>query len=389
MIRVGDRFIGRVRDLSSDGNGVVEHESGQVFFVPGVWVDETGIFRVTGLKSRFGFACLEELQQTSPERLAPPCPHQGFGESDCGGCPWQFISYAAQLLAKKQRLLNLLQNSPARFNQTDCVKPILASDRIFGYRNRAQLKTDGSVLGFVSADSRTLAPVQDCLVLTEKNRQTLAQLQRKLPATDWRPVGKRNWNYIAIDEEVSAENIQVNRRRPFRQANDGQNTRMQHWLLEKLDTLPEKLKTGAAIELFCGSGNFTECMVAAGFTDILAVEAVEEALRKLEDKNLPGVTGLLQNLYQENALTAVLERRPGAKVVVLDPPREGLKNAEKLVPKNTRIEQLFYISCDPATFIRDCVAFIKRGFAFREIQPVDQFPHTPHIEILAHLQKVK
>ncbi|KJS06183.1 MAG: hypothetical protein VR73_10475 [Gammaproteobacteria bacterium BRH_c0] len=379
MPALNERFTARVRALSSEGNGIVEHRSGQVFFVPGVWPGESGEFRITGFKSRFGFAVLETLQQPSPQRIVPPCPHQGVGKGDCGGCPWQFVSYEAQLEAKQARVSLAL----ARLSAEECIRPILGSDSIFGYRNRAQLKTDGRVLGFVSHGSRDLAAVDDCLVLSDKNRATLKAVAATLPNRDLAPGRKQDWTTIDIDEDVSADTLVLNQRRPFRQGNSGQNQRMQAWLAERLAGLDKSIPV---LELFAGSGNFTQVIAAAGFGRILAAEGSAEAIEALQARQLPGVEALVCNLFNEDSFDTLRRRLPDAGIVVLDPPRDGLKQAARLLPKKHKVRDILYISCDLATFTRDVGVFMAKGFKLTEVQPLDLFPHTPHVELLAWLR---
>jgi 23S rRNA (uracil1939-C5)-methyltransferase len=80
------------------------------------------------------------------------------------------------------------------------------------------------------------------------------------------------------------------------------------------------------------------------------------------------------------------EQARDASILVLDPPRDGFKLAGLLLTKKHRFRDVFYISCDPATFARDIEAFIRAGFRPVEIQPLDLFPHTPHVELLCWLQ---
>src|SRR5690606_17432200 len=189
MPAINEHFTASVRDLASEGNGIVEHPSGQVFFVPGVWKGEIGEFRITSFKKRFGFAELVRLLEPSPERLSPACQHQGFGAGHCGGCPWQFVSYGAQLEAKESRVRRTL----ARLGIDGVIKTILPSPQIFGYRNRAQFKTDGNILGYVAQGSKSIAAISDCPILSDHNRETLANLLASLPNREFRPPKKAPW----------------------------------------------------------------------------------------------------------------------------------------------------------------------------------------------------
>ena len=74
---------------------------------------------------------------------------------------------------------------------------------------------------------------------------------------------------------------------------------------------------------------------------------------------------------------------------MLDPPRDGLKIKGKLFDKKRGIKTVLYISCDLATLTRDVKFMQEQGFKIKEVQPVDMFPQTPHIEVLVHLQRTK
>jgi 23S rRNA (uracil1939-C5)-methyltransferase len=75
-------------------------------------------------------------------------------------------------------------------------------------------------------------------------------------------------------------------------------------------------------------------------------------------------------------------------VVVLDPPREGCRpsSIDRLV---TQYEpsRIVYVSCDPESLARDLRQITRFRYAIDSMQPVDMFPHTPHIETVAVLSR--
>lgn len=379
-VRIGDEFTGTVRDVSAAGSGVVEHPSGRVFFIPGVWTGEQGRFRITGLKGRFGHARLAQLIEASPHRVAPDCPHHGAGPGDCGGCPWQFVDYSAQCAVKEARVRGAMQPLGAG----DAVQPLWPSPHSYGYRNRAQFKTDGQQLGYVAGGSNTLAAINDCPILTPPNRDTLQALLRRLPEPAWKPSRKHPWTSLDIDEQVTAAGVVPNQRRPFRQGNTAQNRRMQEWLSGALQPLD---RGEPVLELFSGDGNFTTVMAQLGFSHITAVDSAEDAIATLAARDLPGITAIAHNLYAEDAYDRLRLPLKQATALVLDPPRDGLRHIDSLLSHGRRLRHVFYISCDLATFTRDTSRFLDAGFSVSTLQPLDPFPHTPHIELLAHLAR--
>ncbi|MAC35832.1 MAG: hypothetical protein CME38_19845 [Haliea sp.] len=380
MPRLHELFTARVRDLASDGSGIVPHPDGQVFFVPGVWPGEFAQFRVSGFRKRHGFAQLVALEEAHPERMQPPCVHHGVGPGHCGGCPWQFMSYPAQLAAKEARVRQAL----AGLGLDTEVRPVLPSPLTLGYRNRAQLKSDGQSLGYVASNSRQLVDVQDCPILSRHNRETLATLRERLPEAAWRPARKQDWTTLDIDEDLAVGQASINSRRPFQQGNSAQNQRMRDWLRQTVDALPGDWPV---VELFAGSGNFTEVLSARGFAHILAVEGQGEAIDRLAARNLPGVRSLACNLFQAAGLAQTRQALAKPRLLVLDPPRDGFALMPEALAGWKSLAVVLYIACDVATFRRDVRHLLEAGFTTEAIQPLDLFPHTPHVELMASFQR--
>lgn len=377
---IGQIFEAQVIALAETGNAVVEHPNGRRFFVPGAWIGERVRVKVKELKSQFGMGELVEILEPSAARVTPPCRFHGFAANQCGGCAWMFVDYAAQLQAKQQRVEQAVQ----RILPGQPVLPILPAPEPLGYRLRAQLKTDGKELGFVANAQRQLAAVDDCLVLTPHNRDTLQALRTRLPNADWTPGRKQDWTTLDIDESVDSWNVSVNKRLPFQQANESQNHSMKAWLHDHLNALPRHLPV---LELFAGSGNFTEVIATAGFESVTAVDVVVEAVAALTQRKLSGVTATACDLFDAGAFAELMRQHRSAEILVLDPPRDGLKCRDGLFERKSRLREVLYISCDLATFCRDLRDFVAAGFTLAELQPVDLFPQTPHVELLAHLRR--
>jgi len=89
----------------------------------------------------------------------------------------------------------------------------------------------------------------------------------------------------------------------------------------------------------------------------------------------------------ESWLYKWVQRGEKVEVIIIDPPRRGcsrevLKNIIKIKP-----EQILYVSCDMLTLARDIKYITQNGYNIEEVQPIDMFPHTSHIECLVHLTK--
>ena len=373
-------FEATVQDLASDGRGVVKHPDGRTFFVAGAWLGERVQVRPTGQQGKVAFGEVAAVLDPADTRVPPSCAHHGYSDGDCGGCPWMMVDYSAQLAAKQQRVAQTL----ARLGASATLQPALAAPKALGYRNRAQFKTDGRHLGYVSARSNHLVPITDCKVLSEPNRLTLKNLLADLPNEVWQPKRREPWVTIDIDDQNDA--VQIDQRLPFRQGNTAQNAVMRDWLASQC--APYDADT-PVLELFCGSGNFTEVLVNAGFKQIAAAEVGEASLAGLAAHNWPQVTPLAVNLFDEAAVETLAQQHKNTSLLVLDPPRDGLKVRAPLLKKLRALETVFYVACDLATWARDVADFQQAGFMIASVTPVDLFPQTPHIELLSKLVRAK
>jgi len=73
--------------------------------------------------------------------------------------------------------------------------------------------------------------------------------------------------------------------------------------------------------------------------------------------------------------------------VVADPPRAGFHPKALHALVRLAPSRIVYVSCNPATLARDVGELVRSGYRLRWVQPVDMFPHTPHIEAVARLDK--
>ncbi len=381
-------FIGEVTHLSQKGMGVVRNAaSGLTFFVAGTWPGDIGEFEISNRSlnnKKFGFARLVRLTKPSPDRANPQCPHHGQDVTECSGCPWMIANYSSQLEQKRNRLYYALQRvglDVAKFT----VLPVYPSPRSFGYRNRFQVKTDGKQLGYVNESTHNLAPVNDCLVLNPVCRNLLKTMVASLPRADWLSEEGYDCNFIDLDDEIAVDQIQINQKRPFRQGNSTQNEVMKSWLGEKLT---QQGSSGKVVELFCGSGNFTEVIAQAGFSEVIACESDFKAIQILKARQLERVSAWQVDLFQPFVWKALRKTVANATTLILDPPRAGLSNIHGFFETFSKLKTIYYISCDAETFARDARVFIQQGWVIKELQPIDLFPHTPHVEILAFFEKV-
>ena len=114
--------------------------------------------------------------------------------------------------------------------------------------------------------------------------------------------------------------------------------------------------------------------------------AAQVNLRSMLTSLIPGVE-VVEVLESVEESIDYFSKEVDADVVFMDPPRAGsdekfIKSLIKCNPK-----RVVYISCDPETLGRDCAVFREEGYEIGEVQPVDLFPRTGHIENVVCLTK--
>ena len=147
-------------------------------------------------------------------------------------------------------------------------------------------------------------------------------------------------------------------------------------------------KEDRLLDLYCGTGTIGLC--ASGLVQtVVGIELEPSAVRAAHENaalndisNIQFHIGSVQDILRNNP-----ELLDGITCTVIDPPRAGLhpKALRRLAELN--YSRLVYISCNPATFARDAAYLIQAGYKIGRIIPVDMFPHTMHIELVAGFHK--
>lgn len=151
--------------------------------------------------------------------------------------------------------------------------------------------------------------------------------------------------------------------------------------------LPDHLP-GPILDLYAGVGLFALPLAKKGF-HVLAIEenplAVGDGVASAKANRIPNVRFLAGRI--ETVLRQRLTDGP-VSAVILDPPRIGCSpTALRLVAQQYRPQWIIDVSCDPASLAKDLTALQANGYTVREIQPIDMFPHTPHIETVALFER--
>lgn len=141
------------------------------------------------------------------------------------------------------------------------------------------------------------------------------------------------------------------------------------------------------LDLYCGAGTIG-IMLSAYVKKVIGVEIVPDAIDSAKENILINKKENLVEVYLEDAKTFCRRHQdcPPPDVVVIDPPRCGIQN--KVLKYLLRIfpKKIIYISCNPKIQFEECCSLISAGYHIKKVQPLDQFPHSPHLENIILLE---
>ncbi len=373
-LKIGDRVSVVIHDIAFGGEGVGRLDQ-MVVFVPYVITGETVEAEIIEVKKNFARAKLIQVITASAEhRVEPACRYFGA----CGGCQYQHIDYAHQLRVKHKQISDLFERvgriSPER------VQPVLPCPEPYGYRNRIMIRSQWNgrarklEIGFIRGDNNFVEDIEECKIAEPALNEQIQEVRANPP-----PKGG-----IKVVLRVQPENWEVPRDSFF------QNN---FFLLPRLvETVRDYLKAGRArhlIDLYCGVG-FFGIETADLMTSFVGVEydqpAIQAARLNLASRQITNGEFLAAKV--EEVLPGLLQRFSSENTaVILDPPRKGCWPATLELLRQTKPSQVIYVSCHPATMARDLNILCAEGvFDLAQVQPLDMFPQTQHVECVADLR---
>lgn len=401
--------------------------------------------RLVSRKKDYAVARIEAVIEPSPVRVEPACPIFG----SCGGCQLQHISYEGQLVVKKLIVNDSLQRLGRVFVPVHNMPAELPPWRYrnktqYPVRACASNPGPGVRIGFFRSGTHDLLDVPSCLLHPESfDRLRSAVLgcfadSGETPYDEARHdgnvrhliirAGAREPGLLVIlvtrTNSVSPNLVEHLAREPgvtgvvqsvnpdktnrilgsglrllagqahvsqtvldkeflvsapsFFQVNAGQAER----LCRKVLKLAAPEGHERVLDLFCGVGMIS--LALAGFTSQvtgieLAPEAVADAVRSAQVNGVENVRFLAADVDE------ILPSIGRADIVVLDPPRRGctpgtLKEVGAIGPR-----RIIYVSCNPPTLARDLRLLEELGYRTTDVELVDMFPQTHHVEVVARL----
>ena len=354
----------KITDVAFGGKGVAR-ENGKAVFIPFTIERELVSAKITREKKQFAEAEVVDLRQRSPDRVDPPCPY--FGR--CGGCAYQHIDYAHQLEIKTRQVRDVLK----RIGKLDDVpmRPIIPSPLPYAYRNRVTVHAANGVIGYFQRESNRLIDVEHCSIAMEEVNRELADLR---------------------SHDVPDGHYTLRARsgpRVFSQTNDGVANALRDLIVQLMPSNQELL-----VDAFCGAGFFAKALVGK-FQRIVGIDWDRFAIAAAKEDATEKETYIAGDVEEE--LVGAVHRtgrlgsiaptlNPDKTALLVDPPAVGLSARLRKTIVDLAPATLIYVSCNPATLARD-LAELHSRFKIESVTPLDMFPQTAEIEVVAQLQR--
>ena len=138
------------------------------------------------------------------------------------------------------------------------------------------------------------------------------------------------------------------------------------------------------VDLYSGTGTIP-IFLASSAKKVIGIEisqgAVRDAQKNCRKNHVRNCQFICKDIKE--GLKEVTDR---PDVLVIDPPRVGLPRDVTEMVRSLSPDRIVYLSCNPATLARD-LALLREDYLITEVQPIDMFPHTYHIECVAKLEK--
>jgi 23S rRNA (uracil1939-C5)-methyltransferase len=419
-----------IEAMSHEGRGIA-HIDGKTVFVFGALEGEEVRIQIRKTTRNYDEAITLDVIQPSELRIKPKC--DAF--EVCGGCSLQHMDNDEQVAFKRRSLLEMMRHAGIEIEQ---VIPPLRSHS-WGYRRKARLgvkfvRKKGRVLvGFRERNTPFLADMARCEVLIPQvghRLQDLAKLVESLDARETIPqievasddsnialvfrhlkplssddkdklidfAGQNDfWIQLQPGGPESIVNLYPEQQKlyfsplqnedikisfdpvDFTQVNADINQQMVAQALHFLDLE----KNDRVLDLFCGLGNFT-LPIASRCSKVTGIEGNQPMVSRAKQNAAAQAINNSEYFVADlsNPDPDVVWMRQQYDKILLDPPRVGALDMAHSIAR-FGAKSIVYISCQPASLVRDSKVICDNGYRLTHLGIMDMFPQTAHVESMA------
>lgn len=427
-----------ILEFSKKGHGLAHYNDKKVEVV-GALPKEKVLAKWLTQRGKKKKALLQTVQAASPHRVQARCAHA----LECGGCSFQALEYGEQLKHKQKGIETLFDRKAKPIIQ--CEIPFYGRNKMeFSF---SQNKAGEKFLGLILAGSKGYVfNLKECHLVNSWMAEGLSRFRQLWESSNWSafhgPSDTGLLRTLTMREGFDQKMIILtvaSREEPllelkkglmeaFRDCSiiirkqitkKGEPTRFSEEVLSGSNFIQEKLtlrdrtllfnmgpsaffqpqprqaeklyeaalqflepaSDETLLDLYSGTGTMS-LLFARFYRNVIGIELNPESVKNANhNRELNQITNVA---FLEGDAGKILEKISDIDALIVDPPREGLRKEaiDQILRLNPK--KIVYISCNPRTQKQDIEQLLLK-YTLIELQPLDQFPHSPHIENIALL----
>lgn len=392
--------IDRFDDL---GRGIA-YVGEKITFIPNTIPGDRVAITITKETKKYNIAKVDKYLKLSSRRVKPKCPYFDI----CGGCTLQSISYEDTINYKYNKVKNLFKKSDIEINPE-----IIRNPSPYNYRNKISLKVVDKRTGFYEESTHNIVEINECIIASPAINKTISLISEFNIINGNITIRSNKNNEILIILESSDKlNIDINYlKTQIKLAGIVINNETfygDNFLIENINDYFYKIsydsffqvnpyvasilfnevskrinEEDTVLDLYCGVGTLS--LNATCAKEVVGVEIVENAiLNAIFNAHINKIDNVKFILNDSTKVVSKLNKK--FTKVIVDPPRSGLTKTiiDNILSINP--EEIIYVSCDPATLVRDILLFIDK-YNIKKAIIFDMFSYTYHVETMIVLKR--
>ncbi len=389
-----------IEKLDNEGRGIC-YVDGKITFVFNALPKEAVKIKLIKETKKYNVGKVVSYVKESLKRTAPICPYY----AKCGGCDLEHLSYEDTCKFKENTLKEVLE----KYAEIKMKVTFIPSPKHFHYRNKLTLKVKDQKLGFYEEESHKLVEIDKCYLAKECINKVLPYLkinngditlranyndeliidittQDKFNSDidkltkDNKIVGIILNNKVIYGEDhfieiVNKRLFQVHSKSFFQVNLDMAG--------KAVDIIKNEVSKGdKVVDLYCGVG-FLGLSIAKEVQEVYGVETIQSAVL---DAIFNAKINKIDNAkFLLGKSEEVVNKLPSEiDTIIVDPPREGLKDNVIEYLKSKQAKKIIYMSCNIFTLARD-LKKLENNYKVLKVYGLDMFPYTKHIESICVL----
>lgn len=392
--------IDRFDDL---GRGIA-YVGEKITFIPNTIPGDTVDITITKETKKYNIAKVDKYLKLSSRRVKPKCPYFDI----CGGCTLQSISYEDTINYKYNKVKNLFKKGNIEINPE-----IIRNPNPYNYRNKISLKVVDKRTGFYEESTHNIVEINECIIASPAINKTISLISEFNIINGNITIRCNKNNEILIILESSDKlNIDINYLKTQIKlvgiVINNETFYGDNFLIENINDYFYKIsydsffqvnpyvasilfnevskrinEEDTVLDLYCGVGTLS--LNATCAKEVIGVEIVENAiLNAIFNAHINKIDNVKFILNDSTKAVSKLNKK--FTKVIVDPPRSGLTKTiiDNILSINP--EEIIYVSCDPATLVRDILLFIDK-YNIKKAIIFDMFSYTYHVETMIVLKR--